>query len=239
MWGIHSRARALLVTTALCSLAAATSAMAQQVAQNNSATSGDVLGEVVVTATRQADTVSRVAMSITAVTQKALDQQNIKTVQDLARGIPDVTFRRVGGDNDPSIAIRGISSHVGAQTTAIYLDDTPLQKRNTIGLITGNGSPFPQLYDLDRVEVLKGPQGTLFGASSEGGTIRFITPQPSLTTFSGSARADVSFTEGGGMSYEGGAAVGGPIIPDKLDSGSAWTAPYRRLHRPRVDLRLP
>jgi outer membrane receptor protein involved in Fe transport len=197
-------------------LAGGGQALAQGRAAPAAASQPDMLGEVVVTATRQADTVSHVAMTVAAVTQKALDQQNIKTVQDLARDIPAVTFRRAGGDNNPSITIRGISSQLGAQTTAVYLDDTPLTKRGTIGLITGNGSATPILYDLERVEVLKGPQGTLFGASSEGGTLRFITPQPSLTKYSASARADVSFTEGGGMSYEGGGAIGGPIIEDKL-----------------------
>jgi iron complex outermembrane receptor protein len=211
MRNLPHRAGAWLATTALCSLLGAGGALAQEAAPNS-----DLLGEVVVTATRQADTVSRVAMSITAVTQKSLDQQNIKNIQDLARDIPAVTFRRAGGDNNPSITIRGISSQLGAQTTAVYLDDTPLTKRGTIGLITGNGSAFPILYDLERIEVLKGPQGTLFGASSEGGTVRFITPAPSLTKYSASARADVSFTENGGMSYEGGGAIGGPIIGDKL-----------------------
>ena len=80
-------------------------------------------------------------------------------------------------DEDSDISIRGIDSTAGASTTGIYVDDTPIQTRH---LNFGTVNPYPALFDLDRVEVLKGPQGTLFGAGSEGGTIRFITPEPSL-----------------------------------------------------------
>jgi outer membrane receptor protein involved in Fe transport len=185
-------------------------------AQEQERVTGGVLDEVVVTATRQSDTVNRVALSITAVTQKSLEQQTVRTVQDLSRTTPAVTFRRSGNDNVPNIAIRGITGQLGASTTGVYLDDTPLQKRGTIGVVTGGGSPFPILFDLERVEILKGPQGTLFGASSEGGTIRFITPAPSLTSYSGLLRTEVSTTKGGDISYEAGGAIGGPIIKDKL-----------------------
>jgi outer membrane receptor protein involved in Fe transport len=176
----------------------------------------DLLGEVVVTATRQADTVSRVPLSVTAVSQKSLDQQGVKNVSDIARTVPSVTFRRVGGEGNPQIAVRGIFSNLGASTTGVYLDDTPLQKRGTNGAVTGNGSPVPLLFDLERVEVLRGPQGTLFGSGSEGGTLRFITPSPSLNRYSGYGRAEISTTEGGGMGYEAGVAMGGPIVMDKL-----------------------
>src|SRR5207244_4288012 len=104
----------------------------------------------------------------------------------------------------------------GAQTTGVYLDDTPLQKRNALSNITGGGTPIPVLFDLERVEVLRGPQGTLFGGSAEGGAVRFITPTPSLTKYSGYARAESSFTEDGSPSYEGGLAGGGPIVENLL-----------------------
>ena len=176
----------------------------------------DILGEVVVTATRSSSTVNKVAMSVSAVTQKDIDQSGVKNLQDLSRTVPSVTFRRAGGEGNPSVAIRGITSTLGAPTTGIYLDDTPLQKRDNAGSASGNGTPFPQLFDLERVEVLRGPQGTLYGGSAEGGAIRFITPSPSLTRRSVYAKTEVSSTEGGGLSYEGGVATGGPIIQDKL-----------------------
>src|SRR5262249_4740048 len=98
-----------------------------------------------------------------------------------------------------------------------YLDDVPLQKRNTAGgVATGNGTPIPPLFDLDRIEVLRGPQGTLYGGSSEGGTIRYIQPQPSLTKYSAYVRVQGSVPQSGHPSWEAGAAMGGPIIQDKL-----------------------
>ena len=173
------------------------------------------LEEVVVTATRQSETVNRVPLSISAVTQKGLDQQGIQQVADLQRIVPSLQVAPTGGVDQ--ITIRGITSGgSGAATTGVYLDDTTLTKRNQNGSATNNGSPAPILFDLDRIEVLRGPQGTLYGGSSEGGTIRFITPTPSLTRYSAYAKADLSATHYGDPSYDAGLAIGGPIIQDKL-----------------------
>ena len=159
-------------------------------------------------------------MSIQAFTQESLDQQGVRSVDDLTRVAPGVTFLRNGmsssgnyNDEDSDISIRGIDSTAGAATTGIYVDDTPIQTRH---LNFGTVNPYPALFDLDRVEVLKGPQGTLFGAGSEGGTIRFITPEASLTTYSGYARAEYGKIDDGGNNYEAGAAFGGPIIDGVL-----------------------
>ncbi|HEY4030019.1 MAG TPA: TonB-dependent receptor [Caulobacteraceae bacterium] len=187
-----------------------------------SASSGDALEEVVVTATRQTSTVNKVALSISAVTQKSLDQQGIRSVQDLSSQVPGFSFRTTGTDNNPQLTIRGIGGNAiggtsgSAPTTGVYVDDVALQKRNTNGTQTGSGTPVPLMYDLERIEVLRGPQGTLYGGSSEGGTIRFITPQPSLSTYSGSLRAGTNTVFGGGVGNEEGIALGGPIVPDKL-----------------------
>ena len=129
-------------------------------AQTAAAAPSNTLQEVVVTATRQTSTVNKVALSITATTQRQLDQQGVKTVQDFARATPSVVFTRAGTEGNPNISIRGISSTLGAPTTGVYLDDTPVQKRGTNGAVTGNGSPTPIIFDLDRIEVLRGPQGT-------------------------------------------------------------------------------
>lgn len=175
--------------------------------------------EVVVTANHQTSTANKVPMAISAVTDKALETEGIKDVEDLSRTVPAMTYRVSGGDNDPVITLRGIGGNgatVGSPTTGVYLDDTPLQQRNLNGLETGNGSPIPNLFDLDRVEVLRGPQGTLYGGSSEGGTVRFITPTPSLTEYSGQVRAEVDGVDHGDTGYDVGAAFGGPIVQDKL-----------------------
>jgi outer membrane receptor protein involved in Fe transport len=215
----HTNRRAtLLVTTALAASGLAGAAFAQaQVAPNS-----NQIEEVVVTATRQTSTVNKVALSVSAVTQKNLDQQGIRNVQDLSQQVPGFSFRTTGGDNNPQLTIRGIGGNAiggtsgSAPTTGVYIDDLPVMKRNTNGLLTGSGSPVPLLYDLDRIEVLRGPQGTLYGGSSEGGTLRFITPQPSLTAYSGSARLGASTMAGGGYGDEEGLALGGPLVQDKL-----------------------
>ena len=175
----------------------------------------DVFEEIVVTATRQSDNLNKVPLSMTALTNESLEQQGINTVQDIARVVPGLTLRYTD-NNALNPQIRGIVSTAGAATTGVYLDDTALQKRAGNGSAVGNGTPFPALFDLERIEVLRGPQGTLFGGSSEGGTIRFITPEPSLNTYSVNTKVEAGAMTGGDPSYEGGIAVGGPIVEDKL-----------------------
>jgi iron complex outermembrane receptor protein len=181
-----------------------------------SATTG-ALQEVVVTATRREESLSKVAISVTALTQESLDDRGIKDFSEVARFTPGVSFDNSGTNN---IAIRGISSTGGAGTTGIYLDDTPIQMR---ALAFSPDDALPKSFDIDRIEVLRGPQGTLFGSGSEGGTVRYITTQPSLTKFSIYARSEVSTTEGGAPSAEGGVAVGGPLIDGTLGARvSVW-----------------
>jgi iron complex outermembrane receptor protein len=178
---------------------------------------GVALEQVVVTATRQSNTVNRVPLAVSAQTQRALDQQGIRNINDLQATVPSLRIGATESAGTATIAIRGIvQTSPSAPTTGFYLDEIPLQKRAGGGFGSINGTPIPPLFDLDRIEVLRGPQGTLFGGGSEGGTIRYIQPQPSLTRYSTYARAQVMSTKGGDLSYEGGVAVGGPIIQDKL-----------------------
>jgi iron complex outermembrane receptor protein len=198
----------------LCAITASLGVAGIAVAQEESPTG---LEEVTVTATRQVDTVNRVPLSIQAVTQDNLDRQGIKNAADLVRAVPGLNTVGNPGGSQQTFSIRGIVGGAGAATTSVYLDDTNLTKRANSGVNQNNGVITPLLYDLARVEVLKGPQGTLFGGSSEGGTVRFITPLPSLTDYSGTARAELS-TMGSrsDTSNEVAAAFGGPIVDDKL-----------------------
>jgi outer membrane receptor protein involved in Fe transport len=188
----------------------------QAAAATSSAASGAAPEEIIVTATRRAEDIRRVPITVTAFSQPQMDDQGIKEIDDLARLTPDIQFTHTSGsagNNISDISIRGIYSDVGAATTGIYIDDTPIQTRN-IGYFSSN--PYPKIFDLDRVEVLRGPQGTLFGAGAEGGAIRFLIPQASLTDYSGYFRSEVADTVNGDPSYEAGLAVGGPIVDDKL-----------------------
>src|SRR5882724_958481 len=178
------------------------------------------LEEIVVTATRREERLQDVPVSVIAFSQEKIDSQGLKNIDDLSRLSPGLNFSRNGmgssanyNDENSDIAIRGVDSAAGAATTGIYIDDTPVQSRH-IGF--GAVTVFPALFDLDRIEVLLGPQGTLFGAGAEGGVVRFIAPEPDLKKPSGYARADAAITDGGSPSYEGGVAFGAPIIDDVL-----------------------
>jgi outer membrane receptor protein involved in Fe transport len=184
------------------------------------AAEGGQLQEIVVTSTRREESLSKVPISVTAMTQEDMDTKGIKDILDIVRFTPGIAIDNSGTNN---IAIRGISSTGGAGTTGIYIDDTPIQIR---GLAFNPDDALPKSFDVDRVEVLRGPQGTLFGAGSEGGTVRYITTQPSLVKTSIYARSELSYTEGGDPSYEAGVAAGGPVIEDTL--GARATVWFRR-----------
>ncbi len=184
-----------------------------------SATSGS-LEEIVVTATRRVERLQDVPVSVLAFSQEKMDAQGLKNVDDLARLSPGLNFQRNGmssagnyNDEGSDINIRGVDSTAGTSTTGIYIDDTPVQTRH---LGFGAINAFPALFDLDRVEVLRGPQGTLFGAGAEGGVVRFLAPDPVLNKSSGYVRGDAAVTDGGAPSFEGGVAFGAPIIDDVL-----------------------
>jgi iron complex outermembrane recepter protein len=188
------------------------------------------LEEIVVTATRREERLQDVPITVMAFSQEKLDSEGLHNIDDLVRLSPGVNFQRNGmssagnyNDEGSDINIRGVDSAAGTSTTGIYVDDTPIQTRK-IGF--GSINAFPALFDLDRVEVLLGPQGTLFGAGAEGGVVRFIAPEPDLKKPSGYARADAAITDGGSPSYEGGVAFGAPIIDDVLAFRASLS--YRR-----------
>src|ERR1700732_422629 len=209
--------RPLLVFGCLASICGAAPSRAETPAARDT---GGPLQEITVTATRHEESLSKVPISVTALTQDAMDLRGIKDFQDIVRFTPGVNVDNSGTNN---IAIRGIASTGGAGTTVIYIDDTPIQIR---GLAFNPDEALPKSFDIERIEVLRGPQGTLFGAGSEGGTVRYITTQPSLTKSSIYSREEVSYTQGGEPSYEAGVAGGTPVIDGTLGvRASVW---YRR-----------
>jgi iron complex outermembrane recepter protein len=199
--------------------------------QPDAAASDARLEEVVVTATRQARLLSTIPISASAFSRKDMDDQGVNQIDDVALMTPGVTFTR-GNSGTTQIAIRGISSDSGASTTGVYIDDTPVQSR-VIGF--SSTTIFPNVFDLERIEILRGPQGTLFGAGSEGGTVRFITPPPSLTEYTDYTRGELGFTEHGEPSFEARTAIGGPLVENTV--GFRLSLSYRRDggHTDRVD----
>jgi outer membrane receptor protein involved in Fe transport len=206
--------RTLIVGTSAC-LAGVASAYDAAAATEPAATGG--LEEIVVTATRREESISKVPISITALSQDALDQRGIRDLTELVRFTPGVSIDTTGTNQ---ISIRGISSSAGAGTTGIYIDDTPIQMRE---LGFNPDETLPKTFDLDRVEVLRGPQGTLFGSGSEGGTVRYIMTQPSVSQESTYVRSEAAYTQYGAPSGEAGIAHGGPIIDGVLGyRASIW-----------------
>lgn len=192
--------------------------------RNSTDEPSDVLQEIVVSATRRNELESTVPISIVALDQAALSTSGIKSISDVASHVPGIQYDTSSGfapNTFTNIAIRGVNSNIGSSTTGIYLDDVPIQTRSLA--LSNWGNPLPLLFDVGRVEVERGPQGTLFGAGAEGGAIRFISPDPGYKTYSGMALGELATTEGGALSYEGGIAIGGPISEDTLGFRvSAW-----------------
>jgi iron complex outermembrane receptor protein len=192
-------------------------------ARNSGAANGTNTGQdIIVTANRRPEPVSKVPASISAYDREQMDALNVRSVADIAALTPGIHFEKEGyfSGSNTDLFFRGVTPGGGSATTAVYIDDAPVQ----VGPLGNSASnPYPLVFDLDRVEVLRGPQGTLFGSSAEGGAIRFITPKPSLDKFSGYARSELAFTDGGAPTYELGVAAGGPIVQDVLGfRASVW-----------------
>src|ERR1700691_2597828 len=153
------------------------------------------LEEVVVTAETYKSTAQSTPISISALSGSQLESSGITSLEQVARDVPGLSMRSTG-PNQTEFEARGIASNGGnSPAVGFYLGDIPLSPP-AMGQI-GKVVIDPNLYDLDRVEVLRGPQGTLYGASSMGGTIKLIPNQPQVNNISGSTDGTVSHTDGG------------------------------------------
>jgi len=205
------------VATQISSSLLALSVLSSQVSMaQDSADAITTLEEIVVTATRRSESLQDVSLAIRAIGEKELDDLRIDSFDDYIALIPGVNAAGQGPGKQ-EVFIRGISpgrtavrlAALGSEpSVANYLDETP----------TSYAGRNVDLYatDLNRIEVLKGPQGTLFGASSIGGTLRLITNKPALDQFHAGITVDGSDTSGGdgSQSFEG--YVNIPLIEDKL-----------------------
>ena len=173
------------------------------------------LGEVLVTATKTGElSVQRVPFSVQALTGAQLSDTGAIDFSDFYHSIPGLTISD-DGPGDKRYIIRGISNAAGAGTVGVYLDDVVITGENSQ---TGGGQQTDvQLFDIQRVEVLKGPQGTTFGSDSMAGTIRYITNQPNLTQFGGNVRVEGRDTDGSsapGPELDG--AINLPVVPGRV-----------------------
>jgi len=202
MTGLSRVARLMVGAAAVAVLSGTGATMA--LAATPGAAAPAAVEEVVVTAQKRSEAIQTVPMAITALNNRTLVVEGIRDFQDYAVRIPNLSFSYAGSlaATGQAIAIRGI---YGQATTGMYLDDTPLPM-----------SIDPRIIDLDRIEVLKGPQGTLYGARSMGGTVRLITTQPSTGAISGYLHAVGSATDHGGANGGVDGAINVPLIKDHL-----------------------
>lgn len=176
--------------------------------------SGATTEEIVVTAQKRASTVQKTPISITAVSGEELQDRGIANFTALAGDTPGVSMK-TEGPGQTEIEMRGMTSSGGnSATVGFYLDDVPMTA--PAGAQNGKVVIDPSLYDLNRVEVLRGPQGTLYGSGSMGGTVRLITNQPDLSDYQGSAQSVLSGTEGGGLNHNNNFMLNIPLVKDKL-----------------------
>jgi iron complex outermembrane recepter protein len=172
------------------------------------------LEEITVTANRREESLHDVPISVSVIDEATMQRSGSLAFQNLADRVPGLTYA-ANGLGQTRYFIRGVGQFAVNQspTTGVYFDETPLQVRVT----TGYFQPEPIMYDLARVEVLRGPQGTLFGSSSMGGSVRFISKKPDPTQFDASMSAGISATkDSSAESYSLKGMVNIPLLDDKL-----------------------
>lgn len=212
-----SYAVAAILGGASCAAAAAESAAAAEAAAASAETESNTLTEIVVTAQRRSQNMQDVPIAMQALTAESLQQLNVKTFDDYVKYLPNVTSASNGpGQNE--VFMRGLSA--GSQASqgsgstglwpnvAIYLDNQSgqLPNRNL------------DIYaaDMNRIEVLEGPQGTLFGAGAEAGVVRYITNEPKLNVTEGNVTANYGVTAHGDPNSGFTAVLNVPLIPDSM-----------------------
>ena len=167
------------------------------------------IDDIIVTARKREERSIDVPIAITAVSGETLEQRGVRNIAEFLQEAPGVgIYDR--GDGISKVTIRGVSTSLGANENGYYLDDLPFTG------VTVPIAPDVRAWDLDRVEVLRGPQGTLFGEGAMGGTIRILTADPDLNDYEVKASGSASQTEDGGDNLGIKGAVNLPLITDVL-----------------------
>jgi len=160
-------------------------------------------GEIVVTATKRNVRLSDVPAAVSVVTDEVLKSKSADSFVQYARSVPGLSFTDIGAGRQ-RLSIRGIDSKVGSQVVGYYIGETPIPgSRGTIPQTVAD----PRLYDIARIEVLRGPQGTLYGSGSMGGTVKIVPKRPNLDEFGAELDVTGSFTPSNGANPGFGANV--------------------------------
>lgn len=169
------------------------------------------IAEIVVTAQKRAERIQDIPISVSAISGEELERAGARDFKDVLLSIPGVSYS--GSEPGQSrYSIRGVSTAASSPTVGIYLNDISLV---TIGT-NFSGAADPLLVDMERIEVLKGPQGTLYGGSAMGGAIKYVTREPQMDKFGVTAEAGTGYVDHGGISYNVESFLNVPLIDDRL-----------------------
>ena len=223
-------ATVLLATASVAGLMTSTAASAQTPADAETGTADEVppaadatgVG-IIVTAQRREQTLLEVPQSISVVEGATLERQEATSFQDYAKLVPGLNVTQTT-PGSTRLVLRGINTGSVASAVAVYVDDAPFGSSSGLanaGVLAGDFDTF----DVARVEVLRGPQGTLYGANALSGVLKFVTRAPQFDALSVRARGGVEFTKDGGTGYQGNAVVNVPLGDSLALRGSGY---YRR-----------
>ncbi|MFN4096242.1 MAG: TonB-dependent receptor [Sphingomonas sp.] len=216
------------IVLSLSTAAAALMLPASAFAQDAPAATPADHGEVVVTAQKRAERIQDVPISITVVSGEAMQQSGASQLSDYAASIPGLQVDNAGSPGRSTLTLRGVAPIGPSATVGMYLDDAPIGSSgiyNRSQVFTLDLMP----YDIERLEVLRGPQGTLYGASSIGGLLKYVTVQPDLNDLKVRGGAEVfTVAHGDGVGWAANAMVNVPLITDQL----AVSASYARRETP-------
>lgn len=171
--------------------------------ENDSATSASM---IIVTANRRSESISEVPIAISALAAEDFERRNALSLDDVQAAVPGLRLVDIGPGSQ-RIQLRGVSQYLGQATVGNYVDEFSVTNLGPQGVAE------VQLLDLERVEVLRGPQPTLYGESSMGGTIRYITARPDLNEFSASVTGELSTIKSGEEGYRAEGFINVPIAP--------------------------
>lgn len=182
------------------------------------------IGDIVVTAQKRDERLLDVPVAVTAVNTATLVAQNLVQVRDFYASVPGLSY--AGGSGQTTLALRGVTTSIaGNPTVGVTVDDVPFGSSSALGF-GGRLSPDLDPSTLERIEVLRGPQGTLYGASSLGGLLKYVTVAPSTTKWSGRVEAGASFVEHGSEGWSTRGSINAPILADRV--GLSISGFYRR-----------
>lgn len=214
-----------------CCVSVAPMALTAQLAVAQTAPSGNTTStveEIVVTAQKRSENLQQVPAQVSVIGAEALEELHATQLADFGAYVPGLQVNSVGSPGQTTLSLRGIAPIGPAATVGTYIDDTPIGSTS----IEASGSEFSLNllpYDLQRIEVLQGPQGTLYGANSIGGLVKYVLTTPNLTDYEERVGFDVFGVSNAGDAGSGGRAmITGPLVQDTL----GFLASYGIEHTP-------